>query len=70
MVKITKPESTPHHVTLIFDNGVVLGLCSHEDYIYLTLGGIELPTSVNQEAWKYNNVLIWNYKKAGYDEIK
>ena len=61
MVKITKLESTQYNVTLTFNNGVSLSLCPHEDYIYLNLGGIEVPTSVNQEAWKYNNTLIWNY---------
>jgi len=68
MVKITNLESTPHHVTLTFDNGVVLSLCPHEDYIYLALGGIEVPTSVNGDpVWKSNNTLTWGYRKASYE---
>ena len=68
MVKIKKLESTEHNVTLTFDNGVVLSLCPHDNYIYMTLGGVEVPTSVNgNPEWKSNNSLAWDYKKTGYE---
>jgi hypothetical protein len=67
MVKITKLESTQYYIALTFDNGVSLSLCPHEDYIYISLGGIEVPTSINgNPEWKSNNTLSWGYKKAGY----